>query len=139
MKDPFIDGVSNDIPLDVDIENRYRQTRQINCSFMKIGQSTYENDIQDMPFPNDIRSLNREIRSDSSYNYYQKAVSPASDIYGQNFSNEFPSNNFTNSLPSTSGIFAQDNSIPNYTLSENHTDEVLLSSIELNENEKVNF
>lgn len=142
--------ISDDVRLNLqDMAPRFRSNRILN-STQKISEDvknispyslkSLNNEIQDLSFSDELRSLTRTIPNVSSFNQcYYKPVGPSVDIYNTDFSNEFSTDNFANSLPSTSAIFAPNDTNSPYAMTENTSDDLLLNSIELNENEKVNF
>lgn len=142
--------MTDSVPLNLqDMNSRYRLNRQSSMNFQKEhllddSGSTYAlksltNDVQDLSFSVDLRTLNRDVQENSNFNYYNRAVTSSADMYGSEFSHEFSANNFSTNLPSTSTMFSADDTSTNYVLSEAQSDELLLNGIELNENEKVSF
>ncbi|XP_065215785.1 PR domain zinc finger protein 10-like [Planococcus citri] len=146
-KDQFMREITDEVRLNMsDMNSRYRPTRQPSLNFQKVSltddtASNYSfkslsNDIQDLSFSVDLRTLNRDVPENTNFNYYNRGVS-SSDMYNTEFSHDFPNNNFAPNLPSTSSGFSAEDASTNYVLTENQSDELLLNGIELNENEKL--
>lgn len=95
-------------------------------------------DIQDLSFSEELTPFTRSMNSLPPVNqYYYKPMDSTVDVYHSDFSDEFSNDNFCPPLPSTSTIFPHNDASGSYLLPEPQSDELLLNSIELNDNEKV--
>lgn len=145
-KEEFIHQMPDDVPLNLQATgSRYRSSRipsshKLSLDDANISSFDLKNlphDIQDLSFSEELPPFTRSMNNLASVNhYYYKPMDSSVDVYHSDFSDEFSNDNFCPSLPSTSAIFPQ-NDAPPYILPEPQSDEVLLNSIELNDNEKV--
>lgn len=146
-KEEFIHQLSTDVPLNLQATgSRYRSPRlppshKISLEDTHISSYDLKNlphDIQDLSFSEELPPFTRSMNSLPSANqYYYKPMDSTVDVYHSDFSDEFSNDNFCPPLPSTSTIFPQNDASASYLLPEPQSDELLLSSIELNDNEKV--
>lgn len=146
-KEEFIHQIPNDVPLNLQATGpRYRSPRLSHSQKVSMEDPNINgfdlkhlpHDIQDLSFSEELPPFTRSMNNLPPVNqYYYKPMAPSVDVYHSDFSDEFSNDNFCPSLPPTSTIFPQNDPSPSYILPEPQSDEVLLNSIELNENEKV--